>query len=166
MWNLQKKILDKTIFTNGQNINLSRRDWVKKIFHGVETNWLSGKENVADAVVSKEGHDDNLLRHVKSVFYSVLVGQTSTGRVMHCTVLVGCTSSVDTPLASRSRPPLALTLFEGVRFIVWRLRHLFRGMLTGPEAFLGLPDASELRHCTRTDLKEGLVPHLYAWWGV
>ena len=29
--------------------------------HGVETHWLSDKENVLDAAVSKEGHADSLL---------------------------------------------------------------------------------------------------------
>ena len=37
-----------------------------------------------------------------------------------------------------------------------------RGMPTGPEAFLGLPDSSGLQPCDWTHLKNGLVPHSYA----
>ena len=37
-------------------------------------------------------------------------------------------------------------------------------MPTGPEAFLGMPDASGLRPCAQTHLKKGLVPYLPVWW--
>ena len=60
----------------------------------------------------------------------------------------------------------ALTLFGRARFIAWRLRLPFNGMPTGPEDFLGLPDVSGLRPCDWTHRKNGLVPHLYTWWGV
>ena len=35
---------------------------MKKTVHGMETYWLSSKENVLVAVVSKEGNADNVLR--------------------------------------------------------------------------------------------------------
>ena len=39
---------------NGLNMGVPL--WVKKTVHGVETHWLSNKEKVLGAVVSKEGH--------------------------------------------------------------------------------------------------------------
>ena len=51
----------------------------------------------------------------------------------------------------------ALTLLGGARFIAWRLRRpFFRGMPTGPEAFLGMPSVSGTRPCIRTHLKKAL----------
>ena len=35
---------------------------VEKKVHGAETRWLSGKEKVPGAAVSKEGHADSLLK--------------------------------------------------------------------------------------------------------
>ena len=40
--------------------------WVKKIFHGVETDWLSSKENILGAAINKEGHIDYLLGYEKT----------------------------------------------------------------------------------------------------
>ena len=63
--------------------------------------------------------------------------------------------------------PQTLTLFGGVRFIAWRLRRPSLGECRqGPETFLGLPDVSGQQPCNRTHLKNSLMPHLYAWWGV
>ncbi len=45
-----------------------------------------------------------------------VLGHTSADRVVHCTVLVGCASSLEILLASGGLPQ-ALTLFGGVRFI-------------------------------------------------
>ena len=38
------------------------------------------------------------------------------------------------------------------------------GMLTGPEALLGMQGVSGLRPCVRNHLKKGLVPHSSGWW--
>ena len=37
----------------------------KKIFHGVETHLLSGKEKLPGTAASKEGHADIVLRYIK-----------------------------------------------------------------------------------------------------
>ena len=37
--------------------------WVKKTVHGVKMYWLSSKEKVPSAVISKKGNVDSLLRH-------------------------------------------------------------------------------------------------------
>ena len=90
-----------------------------------------------------------------------LLGHTSVGRMASCTVLVW-----------RSLWSLGEVLlgFNPLRSgQVYRLAPeapFFSGMMTGPEAFLGLPDVSGLQSCDRTHLKSGLVPHTYAWWGV
>ena len=41
---------------------------------------------------------------------------------------------------------------------------LFRGMPTGPDAFLGMPGVSRLPHCARTNLKKSLVPYSSGLW--
>ena len=53
-------------------------------------------------------------------------------------------------------PPPALNRFVGVKFIAWRLRRLFRGMPTEPEAFLEPPGVSGRQLCARTHLKNCL----------
>ena len=53
------------MFTNGLNIGLALQGWVEKRVHGVETYWLSGKENVLGAVFIKKGHTDYFLEHEK-----------------------------------------------------------------------------------------------------
>ena len=62
MWNLlknvgcvQKAYSRQKMFTNGLNIGLQWRTWVKKTVHGVET-LLSGKDKVPGPAVSKEGY--------------------------------------------------------------------------------------------------------------
>ena len=57
------------MFTNGLNMGLPLCAWVKKIVLGVETPWLSGKEKVQGAAVSKEGHAYSLLGHERSHHY-------------------------------------------------------------------------------------------------
>ena len=42
---------------------------------------------------------------------------------------------------------------------------LFKGIPTGPDAFLGMPGASRLQPSAWTHLKKGLVPHLPVWLG-
>ena len=41
---------------NGINMGSPQRSWVEKTIYGVKIFWLSGKEKVPDAVISKEGH--------------------------------------------------------------------------------------------------------------
>ena len=51
------------MFTNRLNMGLPLRAWFEKTAHEVETHWLSCKEKVLGAAVSKEGNIDNLLGH-------------------------------------------------------------------------------------------------------
>ena len=77
-----------------------------------------------------------------------------------------CLSTGD-PSGLRGSSSQALILFRGVRLFAWRLRRPFlRGMLTGHKIFLGLPDASGQQPWDWIHLKNGLVPHTYAWWSV
>ena len=46
-------------------MGLSQWAWVEKTVCSVETHWLSGKEKVPGATVSKEGNADNLLGQKK-----------------------------------------------------------------------------------------------------
>ena len=70
---------------------------------------------------------------------------------------VGCVSSLDISLASGGRPPRLKPPFE----VGLSPGAPKRGMPTGPDEFLGLPDASGLQPCDRTHLKNGLVPYSY-----
>ena len=68
------------MFTNRRDMGLPLHTWVEKTVNRVETPWLSGKEKVRDAVVSKEGDADNVLGHekgatVNSSFYCQLLKQ-------------------------------------------------------------------------------------------
>ena len=81
-----------------------------------------------------------------------LLGHTSAGRVVSCTVLVGCASSLDMLQVAVS--PRILTLFGGYRLAPEAPP--FRGMPTGLEAFLKMPGACGLRPCARTHLKKAL----------
>ena len=70
-------------------------------------------------------------------------------------------------LSLRGPFPQALTLLEGARFIAWYLRcSLFKGMQTGPEAFLEPPGVSRLQPCTQTHQKKGLVLYSFSWWDI
>ena len=51
------------IFTNRLNMGLPQLAWVEKTIDGVETHWLSGREKVSNAKLSKEGHADRRLEH-------------------------------------------------------------------------------------------------------
>ena len=53
--------------------------WVKKTDQGVETQGLSSKEKVSGAVVSKEGHPDNLLGHERTQHY-LFPGEQCNGK--------------------------------------------------------------------------------------
>ena len=68
------------------------------------------------------------------------------------------------PRAPGGHPP-GINSLQGVGFIA--LVPLFRRMLMGPKEFFG-PSGRILvgfPSCTLTHPKNGLVPHLYAWWG-
>ena len=59
MWNLQKNVfmcIKKYVLVNEilSSIGLPQA-WVEKAVHGMKTHWLSGKEKVLGAAVSKEG---------------------------------------------------------------------------------------------------------------
>ena len=53
-------------FTNELNIGLPLRGLVEKIVHRVEKHWLTDKENILSAAVSKEGHADSLLGYERT----------------------------------------------------------------------------------------------------
>ena len=76
------------MFTNWLNMGLLFWAWVKKIAHGVETNWLSCKESSGHSRV----HVDSLLGHermnhdwflLKKCHYKVLSIVNSLGKVQH-----------------------------------------------------------------------------------
>ena len=52
-------VLVKNILTNGLNMDLLLWARVQKTVYGVETQWLSGKENDLSAEVSKIGQADS-----------------------------------------------------------------------------------------------------------
>ena len=60
---METHVLVKRIFTNGLNMSLLLQASVEKTVYKVETHWLSDKEKVPDAVVSKEAHVDSVLGH-------------------------------------------------------------------------------------------------------
>ena len=55
--------------TNRQNMGLPLLARVENTVHGMETDWLSGREKVSATVISKEGHTDSLLEHEKTHNY-------------------------------------------------------------------------------------------------
>ena len=65
----EKDVLVKNMFTNGLNIGLSLRAWAEKTVYGENINWLSCKEKVQGAAISKEGHADNVLGHEMTHHY-------------------------------------------------------------------------------------------------
>ena len=87
---------------------------------------------------------------------SSCLGHTSAGRVVNCAVLIGCASSLEIPLASRGHTPRLSPSSEGLGSSSSAWGTPFRGMLTGPEAFLRLPGASGLQPCDWTYLKTTL----------
>ena len=50
-------------------MDLPLQAWVEKTVYGVEIRWLSGREIIPDAVVSKEGHADSYLGHERTHHY-------------------------------------------------------------------------------------------------
>ena len=54
-------VISQTIFINEPIRDLSLRVWIEKTVYRVKTYWLTGKEKVLCAVVSKEGHTDSVL---------------------------------------------------------------------------------------------------------
>ena len=63
--------------------------------------------------------------------------------------------------------PQAQNLLRRTGFITWNLRRpFFRGMPTGPEAFLELTGMSGQWPCARTHIKKGLVLYSSSWWDV
>ena len=64
-------------FRNEQNVCLPQRTWVTKTFNGLKTPWLSGKEKIPDAAVSKEHHADSVLRHESTFVKSAILNSAS-----------------------------------------------------------------------------------------
>ena len=62
-------VLVKKTFTNGLNMGLPLQARGEKTVYGVETYWLSGKENILGATVSKESHADDILGHERTHDY-------------------------------------------------------------------------------------------------
>ena len=85
-----------------------------------------------------------------------LLGHTSASRVVGCTVLVRCISSLEILLASRGRPPGFNPLQRGCVYYLAPEAPLFEGIPTGPEAFWGLPDGCGLQSFDRNKLKTTL----------
>ena len=60
---------NQNVFSNWLNMGLLQRVWREEIFHVVGTDWVSGKENVLRAAVSKESHANNILGHERAHHY-------------------------------------------------------------------------------------------------
>ena len=60
---IEKHILVQKIFTNGLNLCLPLQAWVEKKINWAKRHWLSRRDKVPGAVISKEGLADCLLRH-------------------------------------------------------------------------------------------------------
>ena len=65
----KKHVLVKKIFTNRLNVCSPLHAWKERLVHGVEIQWLSGKEKVPGAAVRKEGHPDSNLGHKRNHQY-------------------------------------------------------------------------------------------------
>ena len=50
-------------------MDLPLQTWVEKTAHGKKKDWISSKEKVRRAKVSKEGDADSLLGHWKTHYY-------------------------------------------------------------------------------------------------
>ena len=64
-----KACFSKKVFTNRLNMGLPQLAWIKRIVDGLETQWLSGKENILGTMVNKEGYADNPLRNKKNIHH-------------------------------------------------------------------------------------------------
>ena len=84
------------------------------------------------------------------------LGHISSGRVVCCTVLVGCASSLDIPLPLGTVPQ-ALPLF-----IVWRLRLPFQGNANGTQGIFWTTKGIWATALRPDSPKNGLLPHSYA----
>ena len=60
---------------------------------------------------------------ILTYYFYFWMGHTSAGCGINGTDPVRCVSSLDTPRASKCRPPQALTLLGGFRLIAWYMRH-------------------------------------------
>ena len=63
---MEKHVLVKIMFPNGLNMGLPLWASVEETVVGEETHWLSGKEKVPDAEVSKDGDGDSPLWHERA----------------------------------------------------------------------------------------------------
>ena len=62
---IEKYVSVKKMFTNWSNMGLPLWTWIEKTVRGVETLWLSGKENFPAAVACPECHSGYLLVYEK-----------------------------------------------------------------------------------------------------
>ena len=85
-----------------------------------------------------------------------MLGHTSADRAVGCTVLVGSASSLEIPPASEVSLPSFNPLRRGWIYRLAPEACLFRGMPTGPQAFLKMPGTCGLRPRARTYLKKAL----------
>ena len=60
---IREAFFSQKMFTNELNMALPLQAPAKNTVHGVEIHWLSSKENMPGAAVSKEGHADSFLDH-------------------------------------------------------------------------------------------------------
>ena len=75
------------------------------------------------------------------------------------TVLPGVPRHWRVPPASGGHPPRLIPPLGGLGLLPGAWGAPKRGMPTGPNVFLALPDACGLRPCDRAHLKNGLVPY-------
>ena len=104
--------------------------------------------------------ESEFLFQVVTVFFCLWIAHTSYQG------LLGISAFLMHFILLREPSHQDLTHLNGVSFIAWRLRSpLFRGMPTGPEAFLYPPDVSQRWACAWTYVKYGLVPywHIYVY---
>ena len=102
----------------------------------------------------RECQEESNNQRVGAPFQSL--GHTSAGSVARCTVLVGCASSLEVPLASGGFTPGFKPLRRGWVYRLAPEPPPFRGMPTSPEIFLKMWVACGLRPCYRTHLKKAL----------
>ena len=65
----REECFSQKMFANRLNMGLSLSAWIKKTVHGVETHWLSSKEKVPDAAVTKDSDVDSLLGQKRTHHY-------------------------------------------------------------------------------------------------
>ena len=83
----KKHVSVQKMLTNGLNMGLPLRARVKKTVHGVETHWLSGKEKVLGAAVSKESHAGTVFYDMKCLSIDFLEEGATVNSASYCQLL-------------------------------------------------------------------------------